>query len=132
MDDFAELQLTPFPFSVVVLHTEEMLEKFCDAKNFKDRRWVDDGSHAEVMNYGNIAAVRFNGLEALDVSKRVSVISHEATHVFQALCAFIEEQNPSAEFEAYFVGHITSYLFDECERHIASLQNFPSENQPES
>lgn len=43
----------------------------------------------------------------------ISIIEHEAVHVFQNMCAAIGEDAPSAEFEAYSIQQIIrNLLFD--------------------
>lgn len=45
------------------------------------------------------------------VDNAVSLV-HEAVHIWQALCEYIGEENPSKEFEAYTIQNITQRLFD--------------------
>ena len=45
------------------------------------------------------------------VENAVSLV-HEAVHIWQNLCEYIGEENPSKEFEAYTIQNITQRLFD--------------------
>ena len=45
------------------------------------------------------------------VENAVSLV-HEAVHIWQGLCEYIGEENPSKEFEAYTIQNITQRLFD--------------------
>jgi hypothetical protein len=40
----------------------------------------------------------------------IGLMAHEATHVWQEIRSHMQEQNPSSEFEAYAVQHITQEL----------------------
>lgn len=46
----------------------------------------------------------------------IALITHEAVHVWQAICRDIREENPSSEFEAYAIQAITSGLIDAYEK----------------
>ena len=55
------------------------------------------------------------------LSKSVPVIcgylAHEATHIWQFVCDYIGEKEPSREFEAYMIQHITTELISEFFNH---------------
>lgn len=128
--DWSEISLVPFPFSAVVIHDEEQYDAFCDAKGFKDRSWIDDNNQGDVCRYGSLAVVRFEDLSKLEQVDRVGIYAHEATHVFQGMCQYVSESEPSDEFQAYYIQRITTWLFKECECYLASTSS--SSEQPSS
>ena len=127
---WSEISLSPFPFSVALIHDEEKYDKFCEAKGFKDRSWLDDNNQGDVCRYGSLAVVRFDDLSKLELYQRAGIYAHEAVHVFQAMCAYISESEPSDEFAAYYTQRIVEYLFKECECYLTSTSS--SSEQPSS
>lgn len=45
-----------------------------------------------------------------------SIISHEATHIWQYITEILGEKEPSIEFEAYSIGNITQILLEDYAR----------------
>lgn len=47
------------------------------------------------------------------IHETVGILAHEATHMWQRFSSHIGEREPSIEFEAYYIGHITKCLVEE-------------------
>ncbi len=58
-----------------------------------------------------ILVTAFEKLDTMPIDRVVDTMAHEATHVFQEMKEHLGEDKPSAEFEAYSMGAITSELF---------------------
>lgn len=57
-----------------------------------------------------VCLVTMNAHDMDDLVSVTGVILHETVHVFQKMCGYIEEYNPSSEFEAYSIQHIYTEL----------------------
>lgn len=93
------------PVILKVIKTEKALNKFYDKMRTTERSpfpedgcantqyWLSPaGNHIELVVFGKISKKLIN-----------EVIVHEAVHVKQHIMSYIEEREPSAEFEAYLV-----------------------------
>jgi len=127
-----ELDLPPFPVSVALAIGEDEWIQICEKNEFKDRTWMADNSLGEVSGMGSVVVVRFADLSSYDIIKRAGVCAHEAVHVFQALCQYINETEPSTEFAAYYVQAITQWLLKELECSLSQVSTSSSQEQQSS
>lgn len=57
-----------------------------------------------------VTAAEHTDKRSFDRLNTISILAHEAVHVFQELCIKIGEKEPSCEFEAYMIQHIFADL----------------------
>jgi hypothetical protein len=76
--------------------------------------WLGDGakatSHFFEINNERVCIVCLDDSKKIDAVSKVSTIVHEAVHIWQYICKYIGEENPSEEFEAYSIQRITYEL----------------------
>jgi hypothetical protein len=77
--------------------------------------WIDVGKDAHVLTLSNpvgqmvcLVCVEFD--DKRDVVEVAGLMTHEAVHVWQAVCEDINEYTPSSEFEAYSIQNISQRL----------------------
>mgnify|MGYP001564366254 FL=1 len=78
--------------------------------------WVNKGGGARVHHFTqkigpDMAIVCLTQPPGIHKSQVLSMIVHEAAHIFQWHCDDIGEASPSKEFQAYAMQHITQELF---------------------
>ncbi len=64
--------------------------------------------------------VCIRGWEGRDSIEVAGLLVHEAVHIFQGACEYINERNPSAEFEAYSIQTIAQELMVEFQRQVSA------------
>jgi hypothetical protein len=77
---------------------------------------VADGKCSTFSNKEGTSLFLVTIADALDAKDDpvaiVGLLVHEAVHVWQGLCRVIGEDEPSSEFEAYVIQHVTSELIE--------------------
>jgi len=85
-------------------------------------KWLNPGQIALVHHFssnifgGRICVVCIGDIEGWDPIEVASILVHEAVHIWQAYVEFIEEDNPSNEFEAYSIERVAHNLMEEYTR----------------
>lgn len=115
-----ELSILP-TIDIQLCFTEECYKAALVSSGMTDSvPWVADGygatAHTEQIDGQLVAIVTMHvrgGVTALQV---LGLLVHEATHIKQKYMATLNEQEPSSEFEANVMQHISQFLFGEYER----------------
>jgi len=110
LENFRVLNLAPFPFFAVLITSEEEWNNLAPELQATHDHWLNECT-ACVRDCGHFSVVSINPTGKL--TSLVDTLAHEATHVFQHMCQHISEYDPSKEMEAYYIGHITSWLFQQ-------------------
>lgn len=72
---------------------------------------VQGMAHSYSTDDGPATIVCIRNWEKTEICNLIELLAHEATHVWQNFAAYIDEEVPSIEFEAYSIGNITKRLF---------------------
>jgi hypothetical protein len=79
-------------------------------KNFGTLAELDETTNMGLTtNKGSKSLVWINPAERYKKGSLGTII-HEAVHVFQNICSYIQEDDPSAEWEAYTIEYIATSL----------------------
>lgn len=113
----------------LVLNEETYEEelKSLDIKLSMAGPWISQGSRATAHFFEHasgrlIAIVCLNDSSKMTAVEKVSILVHEAVHIWQYICNAIGENNPSKEFEAYSIQSITEELLHAYDRAKADLK----------
>lgn len=68
--------------------------------------------HKETCNWICIVTLQDNAENLTDEHNITMTLLHEAVHVWQTMVEDINEREPSREFEAYMIEHITRQLVE--------------------
>lgn len=109
-EEFRILALSPFQHHVVLISSEAEWAKIAPGLECTSEDWLAGGA-ACVRDRQSSSIVCLNPVGELH--DYVEYICHESTHVFQNMCGQACEPNPSVEFEAYYIGHIAGWLFEQ-------------------
>ena len=121
------LKFDVLPFRVVLCLSEEEWLSVCEALNIKDRTWIEDSEHARVVNFSNWCVIQMGGDQA-----QAHVCVHESVHVFQALCQYLSEDSPSAEFQAYYIGYISEWVIRQALEYYSCRSSTSGSSEPAS
>lgn len=67
-------------------------------------------------NAHTCAIVCLFNYKGIDIKQVYSLLAHESVHIFQEVCAKMNEERPSKEFEAWVIQKIAQDLFYEFDR----------------
>lgn len=111
--DLPTMHCVPFPFFVTVIASEDEWDEVKAELEATHENWTATGT-ACVRQFSQRSVVCIPHTPEdgeVDNSFRCLAV-HEAVHCFQNLCETIGENNPSTEFEAYYVQSISNFILD--------------------
>ena len=86
-------------------------------KNYPD--FVTSDSHAtvhlfnETKKHRACAIICISDFKNYSLSQVIGLINHECIHIWQEIKLILHENNPSTEFEAYTIQHLTQSVISE-------------------
>lgn len=102
---------------LILVTSEKEFKQVLKQLNFKKPiRWIGETATATTTTLEckskryclvSLNLITIAELDPIDIA---TVLVHEAVHVFQQHCKNIGEDNPSEEFEAYSIQHISQQL----------------------
>jgi hypothetical protein len=114
---YCDRSLVTSPYSYGLVLTEK--DYLAEVKKLKIPQsdignWLGDGAKAtaHIFNIGGkgVCIVALDDDKRIDATSKVCTLVHEAVHIWQYICKYIGEDNPSEEFEAYSIQEITHQL----------------------
>lgn len=108
------------PYLTLCLSEKDYIKACKHLKDNCPSPWLGKDANASTHTYEN--KEKITCIVCLDENKiddqvaLISVLVHEAVHVFQQMCESIGETKPSAEFHAYSIEKISYRLINEYRR----------------
>lgn len=116
--DYTELRgfdIVPYPFRVYVCLSTEEWDDIKTSVEATHENWTSGGAACcRTVPNGVIISIDYKEQEDESEHRLVGQVIHECVHAFQALCDLIGEDDPSSEFEAYTIQHMSVVLLGEC------------------
>lgn len=116
--EYFSRSLMPLPINVVLFTKEKDFKRECKRLGMGDYDFVDDHAVACVHTFENMkdhttvnmVCVDMKKLENKEAHEVIGMLVHEATHLKQRCMQYLGEDEPSKEFEAYSMQHLTEEL----------------------
>ena len=118
MTNLIYLNTNPFPTKVAFCPSKKAWKKFVKEKQLESCHYpLEDGCTTTFENFKTgesqiLVTIKRNDEALKDWLPLVGLITHEAIHIWQSIKKDIGEQNPSSEFEAYYIQSLTQQMLD--------------------